>query len=542
MREPLVLCYHAVSRGWDAPLAVTPEQLEQQVRWLLRLGFRPETFTGALLAPRHEKAFAVTFDDAYRSVLEQAAPVLDRLGVAATLFVPTGWVGTEHRRAAWPEMEQWQRPGHERELELMDWDEIRALAERGWEIGAHSRTHPRLTQLEDGPLQAELVGSRMAVETELGRPCPSIAYPYGDVDARVAQAAEAAGFATGAALADLRGFVRDPEADVLRWRRIGIYAADTRPRFGVKLAAGAAATVRPRTPVARPGAPRHDGAPGRPRVAVIIPCFNDGRLALEAVASVDEREPVELVVVDDASTEAETATALDALRARGVTVVRHEVNRGLSAARRTGLAATTAPYVFPLDSDDLLVRGALKRLADRLDTDPGAAAAYGDTQEFGTRSRLDTKPVALDAYRVAFRNRYPVCSLFRRVALVAAGAWQDVGGMVGYEDWALWMTLAERGERAVHVGPGFVAVRYRLHGPRMYGDAAARHRRLYAELRRSHPRLFAELGRHRRASPMGPVQRLTYPWLFGDRPPIGLRDRVSAALPARRRTPSSDAS
>jgi glycosyltransferase involved in cell wall biosynthesis len=310
----------------------------------------------------------------------------------------------------------------------------------------------------------------------------------------------------------------------------------------VKLAAGAAATVRPRAPVARSGAPREDAASGLPRVAVIIPCFNDGTLALEAVASVEEDEPVEVVVVDDASTEPETAAALDALRERGVTVLRHEVNRGLSAARRTGLAATSAPYVFPLDSDDLLVKGALKRLADRLDAEPGAAAAYGDTQEFGTRSRLDTKPVALDAYRVAFRNRYPVCSLFRRPALVAAGAWQDVGGMVGYEDWALWMTLAERGERAVHVGPGFVAVRYRLHGPRMYGDAAARHRRLYAELRRSHPQLFAELGRHRRASPMGPVRRVTYPWLFGDRPPLGLRARLSALSAAYGRTPFSDAS
>lgn len=540
MREPLVLCYHAVSPGWDVPLAVTPPQLEQQVAMLLRLGFRPATFTDALLAPTHEKAFAVTFDDGYRSVLQHAAPVLDRLGVPATLFVPTGWIGPDHREAGWADMAQWRRPAQDRELELMDWTEILGLVERGWEIGAHSHTHPFLTRLGDDALRDELTRSRALVEDALGRRCTSIAYPFGDVDARVAQAAQDAGFATGAGLNDMGALVREAEADILRWRRIGVYAADTRARFAAKLAIGAAATLRHRAPVARPGALRADGAPATPRVAVIIPCFNDGDFTLGAVASVQEDEPVELVVVDDASTDAATARALDALRARGVRVLRHDANRGVSAARHTGLAATTAPYVFPLDADDELVTGALKRLADRLDADPGAAAAYGDTQEFGNRSRLDTKPLALDPYRVAFRNRYPVCSMFRRGALEASGAWRDIGGQVGYEDWGLWMTLAERGERAVHVGPGFAAVRYRVHGPRRYADAAARHREVYAALRRSHPRLFGELPRLRRASTLGPLRRAIYPLLFGARPPLGVRNRLSGLLRRGRRPAAPD--
>src|SRR6059058_1411657 len=99
----------------------------------------------------------------------------------------------------------------------------------------------------------------------------------------------------------------------------------------------------------RSGAPRVTEAP---RIAVIVPCFNDGELVAEAVSSVIEREPVELVVVDDASSDAGTADVLDRLRREGVPVVRHARNLGLPAARMTGLRASSAPFVFPLDADD----------------------------------------------------------------------------------------------------------------------------------------------------------------------------------------------
>src|SRR5689334_15482708 len=116
----------------------------------------------------------------------------------------------------------------------------------------------------------------------------------------------------------------------------------------------------------------------RVRVAVIVPCFNDGELVTEAVATARAcPEPVELVVIDDGSTDPGTLATLDALEADGVRVV-HQANTGLPGARMAGLAATTAPYVFPLDADDLLVGETLPRMADRLDADPGAGVCFGD--------------------------------------------------------------------------------------------------------------------------------------------------------------------
>src|SRR5215204_7322253 len=111
------------------------------------------------------------------------------------------------------------------------------------------------------------------------------------------------------------------------------------------------------------------GATDRPattaRIAVVVPSRDDGQLAIEAVRSIDEREPVEIVVIDDCSTDPAALAALAALadlEAAGVTVIRHTSNRGPAAARMTGLRATRAPYVFSLDSDDLAVPGALSHL------------------------------------------------------------------------------------------------------------------------------------------------------------------------------------
>jgi peptidoglycan/xylan/chitin deacetylase (PgdA/CDA1 family) len=526
MKDPLVLCYHAVDDGSTSALAVSPSRLDDQLRLLLRLGYRPATFADALLRPRWDRTFVVTFDDAFRSVYTNALPVLQRLGVPATLAVPTGWIGGERGRAAWRELEL-SSDGRSEEMDLMTWDEIREVAAAGWEIASHSVSHPRLTTIADADLEDELAASRATVAAEVGTVCESIVYPFGDVDDRVVGAAVAAGYRTGAALTMMRHSARREPHTPMRFRRIGVYPVDGGRRFAAKLAVALYAARGEGATVPEPGALAARAEPrDAPRVAVIIPCFNDGPLAKEAVASVDESEPVEVVVVDDASTEPATLAALDDLRRDGVRVLRHDVNQGLSAARRTGLAATTAPFVFPLDSDDLLVAGALSRLADRMEADPEAAAVWADVVEFGTRQRHARPPARLEGYRVAFHNDYPVCSLFRRTALERVGAWQDVGGMVGYEDWNLWMSLAERHETGYHAGPGVLAFRRRLHGPRMLGDSVTRHRRLYEELRRTHPRLFAEIGHHRRRSELSAVGRAAYPLVFGGRPPLGLRSRL----------------
>ena len=268
--------------------------------------------------------------------------------------------------------------------------------------------------------------------------------------------------------------------------------------------------------------PRPSAAPSSPtptavapRVCVIIPCFNDGGLLGQALASLEEQEPLEIVIVDDASTDPATLAALDDLRRAGRRVVRHDHNQHLSAARMTGLAATAAPYVYPLDADDEAIPGVLTALADRLDADPGAAVVAGDYEEFGTQALMRAVPDELDPFRVAYINEYPVTALFRRGALEAIGGWRTE--LRGYEDWDVWMALAERGMRMLHLGPGRPIYRRRLHGPRMLTEVRRRHPARYRELRSAHPRLFADLARHRRRSPMPWRRKLLYPFVYGGR-------------------------
>jgi glycosyltransferase involved in cell wall biosynthesis len=251
------------------------------------------------------------------------------------------------------------------------------------------------------------------------------------------------------------------------------------------------------------------------RLAVIVPCHGDGVLVAEAVRSIREEEPVEVVVVDDASSDEETRKTLERLEHDGVTVLRHDENCGVGNARMTGLAATSAPFVFPLDADDHALPGVMARMADVLEANPEAAACVGDIVEFGEHDVERLTPARLDPYRVAYTNEYPITSLYRRSALVAARAWEQAGVRQGYEDWNLWMSLAERGEQIVHLGRP--AYRRRLHGRRLNQKTRESHREHYEAMRRLHPELFKRLPQYRRSSDLSRLRRALYPVLFGAR-------------------------
>jgi glycosyltransferase involved in cell wall biosynthesis len=262
-----------------------------------------------------------------------------------------------------------------------------------------------------------------------------------------------------------------------------------------------------------------------PRVAVVIPCHDDGRLALAAVASIREAEPVEVVVIDDASRDPETLAALESVESLGARLIRHGRNRGLSTARMTGVDETVAPYVFDLDADDLAVEGALARMADRLEAAPSRAVCFGDYAEVGARERVRAVPHRLDPYRLAFTNEYPTSALFRRAALREAGGWQLRGG---YEDWDLWLRLAGRGEPGVHAGDGVITYRRRLHGDRMLAATRRNHRAMYRTLRDRNPSVFQDLATHRRASDLSAGRKLLYPVVFGGRARLPFEHRVRA--------------
>jgi peptidoglycan/xylan/chitin deacetylase (PgdA/CDA1 family) len=227
MPQTLVLCYHAVSDRWDAPFSVTQDDLRRQLSRLLSRGWVGTTFANAM-QPRYPRTLAVTFDDAFGSVSTLAAPVLAELGLPATVFVPTDWVD---RSVGWQEVAHWADTEYADELRAMSWDALRDLAGSGWEIGAHSCSHARLSQLDSEMILAELQRSRTACEQRVGVKCRSFAYPFGDADERVRTAAAAAGYEAAAGLSAAAFVARDR----FDWPRVGIWHNEPDWRFDLKV-------------------------------------------------------------------------------------------------------------------------------------------------------------------------------------------------------------------------------------------------------------------------------------------------------------------
>jgi peptidoglycan/xylan/chitin deacetylase (PgdA/CDA1 family) len=187
-----ILSYHSLD-DLDTPLSVSPKLFEAQLLALSGLGCR--TFTMSQVADRLSsgrpfppRAVAITFDDGFANFAEAGAPLLQRYGFAATVYVITGMVG---RTTQWTDR---GRPLPS--LPILSWEQIERLHAQGVEIGAHSATHGFLTQYSPSALASELVAPRQLLEERLGTAVRSFAYPQGDYDDRVVRAVRDASYAT----------------------------------------------------------------------------------------------------------------------------------------------------------------------------------------------------------------------------------------------------------------------------------------------------------------------------------------------------------
>ncbi len=218
-RAVTVLAYHAFRDLRDdpilAPYGVPPRRLFRQIRMLQALGCHlvsPDEFLQCLRygggLPR--RPVLLTIDDGYDDLLS-VAPELQALGVPGIVFAVSGRLGGHNT---------WDVAHGATLLRLATRDELEAVARQGLEIGAHSRTHPMLTQLGPEARHDEITGS-MNDLGRLGAPVRFFAYPYGDHDPAVRAATRAAGAA--AAFTVTRGRARPgddpwavPRIEVLR--------------------------------------------------------------------------------------------------------------------------------------------------------------------------------------------------------------------------------------------------------------------------------------------------------------------------------------
>ena len=168
--------------------------------------------------PFPERYFAITFDDGYRSVYDQAFPILHHYGFSATLFLTTGESGDCMDRARLPSMSG--RP-------MLSWSEIKEMHRCGIEFGAHTLTHPDLTRLPEMLLTTEILGGKAVIEDALGGAVATFAYPFGRYDNR---SRELVSHYFVCACSDELGLVR-PGSDVYAMERVDAYYLRTERLF-----------------------------------------------------------------------------------------------------------------------------------------------------------------------------------------------------------------------------------------------------------------------------------------------------------------------
>ena len=174
---------------------------------------------------------------------------------------------------------------------------------------------------------------------------------------------------------------------------------------------------------------------------------------------------VELIAVDDASADGSVEAIRDACAEApwlSTKLVRRSVNSGLPAASRNlALEHARGDLVFILDADNSVLPQGLAKLTTALDDDLDAAFAYGIIEKFdaggpiGLESWLDWDPE-----RLRHGNYIDAMAMIRRPALEAVGGYPTQSALAGWEDFGLWLAMAEAGMRGIRV-PDFIG-RYRV--------------------------------------------------------------------------------
>ena len=205
------------------------------------------------------------------------------------------------------------------------------------------------------------------------------------------------------------------------------------------------------------------------RVAIVIPCYKQAHFLGDAIDSaLTQHYPAsEIVVVDDGSPDDVAGVTA---RFPGVRYIRQR-NQGLSAARNTGIRATSSEFLIFLDADDRLLPLAVQRGVEHLTARPECAFAAGRMYTIDGDGCLTWfwQPFLLEA-EDAFAQMlidhcriYPLTVMYRRSAITAVGGGFDTS-LRSAEDWDMDIRLAQRFGFHLYDEP---IAEYRRHGKNM---------------------------------------------------------------------------
>lgn len=256
-------------------------------------------------------------------------------------------------------------------------------------------------------------------------------------------------------------------------------------------------------------------------VSVVIPLYNQGHYLREAIDSVRRggHGELEIIVVDDGSTDPRTIEVFDALD--DVVKVR-QPRAGLAAARNAGLRRVSAPYVMPLDADDMVAPGFIGSAVAALERQPGLGHVAGHLRYFGLLDYVHVPFGHVPGLSLVLNTYARATALFRREALLEIDGYDE--SLPAYEDWDLYIRLHQAGQES-DVLP-IVGQHYRRHsGSMSFGTDEALRLGLLQRLLRKHAAGLEH------AELLELVQVMAHLWKTGYEPSASvrwLRDRRSA--------------
>lgn len=187
--QPILTYHHVGPRRRGARLKglyISPKLFRRQIGELKAAGFStPPLINAASGGINPHRQVFLTFDDGFRDVFNHALPVLQAHGFRAVLFLVVDLIGKTN---------EWQQRAGDIVARLMDETQVRAWLAAGQEIGAHTCTHPRLTELAPDRAREEVTAGKKRLEDWFGVPVEHFCYPYGDWNGAVRDLVTGAGY------------------------------------------------------------------------------------------------------------------------------------------------------------------------------------------------------------------------------------------------------------------------------------------------------------------------------------------------------------
>ena len=167
-------------------------------------------FLDELFIDNEQKNVVVTFDDAYKDVITNAYPILEKYNFQATVFVITDFVGKDR---------------------YLTWEDIKTLKKNGWHIESHTLTHPNLSNISEKEAKRQIYESKNKIEKNLGTIVRFLSYPAGKYDDDIIELTKEAGY-TGAVSTD-KG-IENSAVDIYKLKRERVGGYDTFDGFKAK--------------------------------------------------------------------------------------------------------------------------------------------------------------------------------------------------------------------------------------------------------------------------------------------------------------------